>query len=94
MRRAAYRIIAGKGSTYYGIGAGLARLIEAIRDDEHTVMTVSLLCPEVEGVENVCLSLPRVVGAEGVSATLYPALPEDERAALRRSAQVLKVSGL
>ncbi|MER3554300.1 MAG: L-lactate dehydrogenase [Meiothermus sp.] len=90
VRRAAYRIIAGKGSTYYGIGAGLARLVEAIRDDERTVMTVSLLCPEVEGVEKVCLSLPRVVGAAGVSQTLYPALPEAERVALQRSARTLK----
>ncbi|HXK95314.1 MAG TPA: L-lactate dehydrogenase, partial [bacterium] len=41
VRRAAYRIIEGKGATYYGIGAGLARIVKAIRDDERTVLTVS-----------------------------------------------------
>ena len=34
VRRAAYRIIEGKGATYHGIGAGLARIVRAIRDDE------------------------------------------------------------
>lgn len=45
VRRAAYRIIAGKGATYYGIGAAVARLIRAIRDDEGLVVTVSALFP-------------------------------------------------
>jgi L-lactate dehydrogenase len=33
VRRAAYRIIEGKRATYFGIGAGLARLAAAVRDD-------------------------------------------------------------
>ena len=41
VRHAAYRIIAGKKATYFGIGAGLARIVRAIRDDERTV----LRCP-------------------------------------------------
>jgi L-lactate dehydrogenase len=41
VRRAAYRIIEGKGATYYGIGAGLARIVQAVRDDERAVLTVS-----------------------------------------------------
>ena len=92
VRRAAYRIIQGKGSTYYGIGAGLARVVEAIRDDERSVFTVSLLCSEVEGVPQVCLSLPRVLGASGVIRTLLPTLPTHERLALRHSAEVLKAA--
>jgi hypothetical protein len=43
VRRAAYRIIDGKGATYYGISAGLARIVRAIRSDEHVVLTVSAL---------------------------------------------------
>lgn len=89
VRRAAYRIIAGKGATYHGIGAGLARLIEAIRDDERVVLTVSTVTPDALGVANVALSLPRIVGASGVLETLDPELSDDERAALRRSAEVL-----
>ena len=90
VRRAAYRIIEGKGATYYGIGAGLARLTRAVLGDEKGVFTVSLFTPEVEGVEEVALSLPRILGARGVEATLYPRLNEEERQALKRSAEILK----
>jgi L-lactate dehydrogenase len=92
VRRAAYRIIAGKGATWYGIGAGLARVVEAVRDDERAVLTVSAVTRECEGVRDVALSLPRVVGAGGVLRTLSPDLADDERAALRRSAEVLRES--
>jgi L-lactate dehydrogenase len=90
VRRAAYRIIAGKGATWHGIGAGLARLVEAIRDDERAVLTVSTITPEIEGVSDVALSLPRIVGAAGALRTLAPDLDAEERAALGRSAAILK----
>jgi L-lactate dehydrogenase len=90
VRRAAYRIIEGKGATYYGIGGGIARIARAIRDDERAVLTISILTPEVEGIEEVSLSIPRVVGATGVMATLSPALSKEEHAAFRKSAEILK----
>lgn len=92
VRRAAYRIIEGKGATWYGIGAGLARLVQAIRDDQRALLSVSIRTPEVAGVTDVALSLPRVVGAAGVVSTLTPSLDAGEWAALRRSAEVLKES--
>ena len=90
VRNAAYRIIAGKGSTYYGIGAGLARIVEAVNRDEQTVLSVSNVTPEIEGVRDVALSLPRIIGAKGISATLVPDLDYSERKALRKSAEMLK----
>jgi L-lactate dehydrogenase len=90
VRRAAYRIIEGKGATYYGIGGGIARIARAIRDDERAVLTVSMLTPEVEAIKEVSLSIPRVVGATGVMATLSPTLSEEEHAAFRKSAEILK----
>ena len=90
VRRAADRIIEGKGATYYGIGAGLARLVRAILTDEKGVYTVSAFTPEVEGVLEVSLSLPRILGAGGVEGTVYPSLSPEEREALRRSAEILK----
>jgi len=90
VRHAAYRIIEGKGATYYGIGAGLARLAQSILANYRTVMTVSIVTAEVEGVPEVALSLPRIVGAGGVAETLDPGLDATERAALRRSAETLK----
>ena len=92
VRRAAYRIIGGKGATWYGIGAGLARVVEAVRDDERAVLTVSAITADCEGVRDVALSLPRVVGAGGVLRTLAPDLAAEERAALRRSATILRES--
>ncbi len=90
VRNAAYRIIAGKGSTYYGIGAGLARIVDAVNRDEQTVLSVSSITPEIEGVTDVALSLPRIVGARGIAATLVPDLDFGERQALRKSAEMLK----
>ncbi|MCR9122652.1 MAG: L-lactate dehydrogenase [Phyllobacteriaceae bacterium] len=89
VRNAAYTIISGKGATYYGIGAGLARIAEAIGGDERVVLSVSTVTGDVEGVHDVPLSLPRIVGAKGVMAELRPDLDEGERAALRKSAETI-----
>ena len=89
VRSAAYTIIEGKGATWYGIGAGLARVARAIIDDEHALFSVSQVSAEVEGVSDVALSLPRIVGGPGIIANLMPDLDEGERAALRRSAGVI-----
>ncbi|HWK64926.1 MAG TPA: L-lactate dehydrogenase [Rhizobiaceae bacterium] len=89
-RNAAYTIIKGKGSTYYGIAAGLARIVGAIRQNEEAVLTVSIAAPAVAGVQTVALSVPRVVGREGVSADLFPHLDAGEREALYQSASKLR----
>jgi L-lactate dehydrogenase len=90
VRRAAYKIIDGKGATCFGVGAGLARLTRAIQDNENKVFSVAIVNTDVEGVTDVALSLPRVVGRCGIVADLYPELDEEEHAALRRSAEILK----
>ena len=54
------------------------------------MLTVSAVTPEVEGVSDVALSLPRVIGASGVVCDLFPVLNDDERSALRQSAEILK----
>lgn len=90
VRNAAYKIINGKGSTYYGIGAGLARIVKAIAQDQRDVLSVSIVTPRVADVEDVALSVPRIIGATGVSADLFPDLDDAEYAALHRSAALLK----
>ncbi len=87
VRRAAYRIIAGKGYTAQGIGAALARIVRVIRDDERAVHTLS--GPVVIDGREVCLSLPRLLGRNGIGPALHPPLREDEAAALAASAAVL-----
>lgn len=90
VRNAAYKIIEGKGATYYGIGAGIARIVRAIARDEGAVLTVSLVTDHVAGVEQVALSLPRVIGANGVAVDMLPDLSQSEHVALKRSAELLK----
>jgi len=89
VKGAAYTIIEGKGATWYGIGAGLSRIVSSIVDDERTVLSVSQVTENVEGVEDIALSLPRIIGRDGVLATLMPELDTSERAALKRSAEVI-----
>jgi L-lactate dehydrogenase len=90
VRRAAYRIIEGKGATWYGIAGGLTRIVQSIGNDESSALTVSMLTEDVEGVGPVALSLPRLIGRSGVIRTLAPSLAVDEHAALRQSALTIK----
>jgi L-lactate dehydrogenase len=90
VRRAAYHIIEGKGATYYGIGSAIARITEVILQDERSILTVCTPMPDVAGVKDVTVSLPNLVGGEGIIQTFYPKLTEHESAALRNSAQVVR----
>ena len=90
VRRAAYRIIEGKGATNYGIGAGIAHIVRVIRDDARAVLTVSAPSTASEHLEAACLSLPRVVGANGIIKTVHPSLAADEQKAIEQSARILR----
>lgn len=90
VRRAAARIIGGKGSTYYGIGAGLARITKAIARDQRDILSVSSVTEDIAGVSKVAASVPRVIGAEGIITDLIPELNDEESAALHHSAAMLK----
>ncbi len=92
VRRAAYRIIQGKGATNYGIGAGLARITRAVRDDDKTVLTLSMPTDSMEGFHGVSMSLPRILGANGITATVRPPLSRQEENAIRKSAELLKAT--
>jgi L-lactate dehydrogenase len=89
VRRAAYHIIDGKGATYYGIGSAIARIVEVILQDERSILTVCTPMAEVAGVKNVTVSLPNLVGGEGIIQTFFPNLNANEMDALRASAQVV-----
>ncbi len=90
VRRAAYKIIEGKGSTYYGIGAGVARICRAIIEDEHAILSVSMVTPEIAGITDVPLSLPRVIGRDGILETIPLRLDQSEAAALEKSATIIR----
>jgi len=90
VRDSAYHIIDYKGSTYYAIGLSLTRISGAILRNEHSILTVSLLLQGEYGIDNICLSVPCVVGKTGVERIITAQLSEDEQAALKASAQTLR----
>ena len=90
VRNAAYKIIDGKGATFYGIAGALCRICSAITNNEYAILNVSTHHDDIEGVNNVCLSLPTVLGKRGVHNVVYPVLNDDERQKLADSAKVMK----
>jgi L-lactate dehydrogenase len=89
-RDAAYHIIERKGATYYAIGMGLLRIVEAILRDQSTVLSVSSYIQNYYGIEDVYLSLPSVVDRGGVERVLRLELNVEEQLGLRNSANLLK----
>lgn len=90
VRNAAYQIIEGKGSTYYGIGSAIAKLVDVINRDNRAVMTVSTFNDQVEGIANVTLSLPALIGGDGNLGTLPLNLNAEEHANLKRSVATIR----
>jgi len=92
VRFAGKTIIQGKGRTNYGIGSALVRIVEVILRDQRALLTVCSPVSAVAGVPNVTVSLPHLVGGEGILDTiLLPlALTDAEEDALRSSAQIVK----
>jgi L-lactate dehydrogenase len=90
VRRAAYHIIEGKGATYYGIGSAIARIVEVILQDERSILTVCTPMENVAGIKDVTVSLPNLVGGEGILKTFLPNLNEKEMELLHASAQVIR----
>ena len=90
VRDSAYHIIDYKGSTYYAIGLSLTRISGAILRNEHSILTVSLLLQGEYDIDNICLSIPCVVGKTGVERIITASLSEDEQTALKASAQTLR----
>jgi L-lactate dehydrogenase len=90
VRRAAYRIIQGKGATWFGIGAGIARIAKAVIGNENVLMTCSTPTKGIiAGFDTVSLSLPRIVNAQGIIQTLHPNLNGEEAMLMQRTAEIL-----
>ena len=90
VRQAAYRIIEGKGATYYGIAGAIVRICQAISSNEYAILTISSFHPDITGVEKVFLSMPSVVGKRGIHNILYPDLDAKEQIKLKQSAEKIK----
>ncbi|MBR2209796.1 MAG: L-lactate dehydrogenase [Synergistaceae bacterium] len=90
VRNSAYEIIKRKHATYYGIAMAVKRICEAIIRDEKSVLPVSSLMHSVYGIEDVALSMPAIVGKDGVECLIPDKLSSDEQGKLRESAKIIK----
>ncbi len=89
-KKAAYKIIEGKKSTYYAIGAGVAHLSKVVLFDRKTVLPVSHLMMGEYGIKNVSLSIPTVIGKRGIVKRICLKLSQEELNNLKRSADILE----
>ena len=90
VKNSAYEIIERKHATYYGIAMSVRRLCAAIMRDERAVMPISSLMVGEYGIDDVCLSMPTVVGRDGVVCRVPIPMNEDEKSELMQSAAALK----
>jgi L-lactate dehydrogenase len=90
VKDAAYQVIQGKGATNYAIGLAVTNILEALLYDERRVLPLSGVLKGFRGMEDVCLSLPRIVSRSGIEAPLPIPMTVDEEAGLRESADRIR----
>lgn len=89
-KSAAGMIIAAKGSTYYAIGVVINQLVEAVLRDTKRVYPVSVPLTGQYGYDDVSISVPCVIGKNGVEKILEVPLSEEEKKLMDRSVKILK----
>lgn len=89
VKNSAYEIIQRKQATYYGVAMAVKRICQVIVRDEKSILPVSALMQGEYGIEGVVLSMPCIVGKNGIETKVPLKLTEEEKTSLRRSAQIL-----
>lgn len=92
VRRAAYEIISRKGATYYGIGLSCAQIMQAILRDEQKVLTVSSLLEDRYHNLGVALSVPSILGKNGIVRRLELKMDAMEEELFQKSVLTLQES--
>ena len=90
VKNSAYEIIEKKKATYYGIAMSVKRICEAIVRDEKSILPISSVQHGLYGIEDVALSIPAIVGKDGVEKVIPIKLSDEETEALKKSADTLK----
>ena len=90
VKNSAYEIIERKRATYYGVAMAVKRICEAIVRDEKSILPISSMLHGECGIDGVALSLPAIVGKDGMEGHVPIRLNDAEQAALRQSAQTLQ----
>lgn len=84
------KIIQYKGATYYGIALSVTRIAEAILKNQNSVLTVGSVISGNYGINDVALSLPSIVNANGIEKIFDISLNDKELALLQASAAKIK----
>lgn len=92
VKNAAYEIISKKGATYYAVALAVSRIVEAIINNTHSVLTISILIDNEKEfkTKDFYFSLPTVVGEKGVEKIIQLDYDENERKLLIESANKIK----
>lgn len=86
----AYNIVKGKGYTNFGIAMATSLVVESTVKNENRTMPISTLIDGFLGVHDICLSIPVVVGRDGISQKPEIALNEKEQELFHRSANLVR----
>jgi L-lactate dehydrogenase len=89
VKRAAYRVIEGKGATNYAIGLSGARIVEAILTDENAILPVSSLLTDYHGVSGVAMSVPTLVNRTGAAKAIEVSMNQNELELFRASSAAI-----
>jgi L-lactate dehydrogenase len=89
-KKDAYRILCGKGYTSTGVSATVCRVISAIASDSREILPVSSVLQGEYGITGVAVSVPSVVGRNGIEEIIETAMDEDERRGFLASADVIR----
>ena len=90
VKNSAYEIISKKKATYYGIAMSVKRICEAIVRDEKSILPVSSMMNGQYGIKGISLSMPAIVGKDGVETQVPIQLNQQEIADLQKSAKTLQ----
>ncbi|MDD6492066.1 MAG: L-lactate dehydrogenase [Firmicutes bacterium] len=90
VKNSAYEIIQRKRATYFGVAMAVKRICEVIVRDEKSILPVSTAMHGEHGIDGVVLSMPCIVGKDGIETKVPIPLNEEEQKQLQESAQVLK----
>ena len=90
VKNSAYDIISKKQATYYGIAMSVKRICECVVRNEHSILPISSMMHGEYGIEDITLSMPAIVGANGLETHVPISLSEEEALKLKESANKLK----
>lgn len=90
VKNSAYEIIERKKATYFGIAMSVRRICQVILHDEKSILPISSMMYGEYGISDVALSMPAILGKNGVETKVPIPLSTQELSKLKESASMLR----